>query len=70
MNNGNIFDLQKILGHTNMEMTQRYAHLSQEHLRKSMSVMNFGGEVVFETISQIHPTPTQKDKNHFLIAVS
>ncbi len=36
MNNGNLYDLQKILGHTKTEMTNRYAHLSNNHLIYSM----------------------------------
>lgn len=28
MNGGNLYDLQKILGHSNLRMTERYAHLS------------------------------------------
>ncbi|MEC4725659.1 tyrosine-type recombinase/integrase [Shewanella sp. D64] len=32
MNGGNILTLQKILGHVNIQMTMRYAHLAPEHL--------------------------------------
>lgn len=41
MNGGNIYDLQKILGHSSLEMTQRYAHLSPEHLDEAMKVVSF-----------------------------
>lgn len=41
MNGGNIYDLQKILGHTSLEMTQRYAHMSPEHLVKAIQVVSF-----------------------------
>lgn len=44
MNNGNIYDLQKILGHTSLEMTQRYAHLAPEHLVQAANVVNFGAK--------------------------
>jgi len=32
MSGGNIFDLQKILGHSDLKMTMRYAHLSRGHI--------------------------------------
>ncbi len=40
MNDGNLYDLQKILGHTKPEMTNRYAHLSKNHLIYSMDKFN------------------------------
>lgn len=43
MNGGNIYDLQKILGHSSLEMTQRYAHLAPEHLIQASNVVSFGG---------------------------
>ena len=30
-----LFDVQKLLGHQNIEMTQRYAHLSDDGLKKA-----------------------------------
>lgn len=36
MGGGNILSLQKILGHANLVMTMRYAHLSPEHLQEAV----------------------------------
>lgn len=36
MNGGDIFDLQKILGHNSINSTMVYAHLSPEHLKKGI----------------------------------
>lgn len=41
MNGGNLYDLQKILGHSKSETTQRYAHLSLNHLNEVISIINF-----------------------------
>lgn len=35
MNGGNILSLQKILGHSSLTMTMRYAHLAPEHLEEA-----------------------------------
>lgn len=44
MNGGNIYDLQKILGHQQLETTLRYAHLSPQHLSQAILKVNFGVE--------------------------
>jgi integrase len=43
MGGGNLYDLQKILGHTKIEMTMRYAHLSADHLATAINVISFSG---------------------------
>lgn len=46
MNGGNLYDLQKILGHTDSKMTQRYAHLAPEHLVHVANIVSFNSSVL------------------------
>lgn len=41
MNGGNILTLQKILGHSTLQMTMRYAHLAPEHLNQIINLNPF-----------------------------
>lgn len=52
-NGGNILTLQKILGHSSLAMTMRYAHLSPDHLSDAI---RFGPLASFDTFS----TPNEK----------
>ena len=61
MNGGNVFDLQKILGHTKVDMTMRYAHFSPEHLQSTISYMNMG--IKLDLKNPTH-NPTHKEENH------
>lgn len=36
MNGGNVLSLQKILGHADISMTMRYAHLAPDHLKDAV----------------------------------
>jgi integrase len=51
MNDGNIYDLQKILGHSTMEMTQRYAHMSPDHLAEAIQIVSFQPEEMKNVVS-------------------
>ncbi|EBI2673593.1 hypothetical protein DDU43_18880 [Salmonella enterica] len=46
MNGGNILVLQKILGHTDIKMTMRYAHFAPNHLEEALKLnpLNFSGK--------------------------
>lgn len=40
LNGGSLKDVQELLGHKSMTMTLRYAHLTQEHKRKAVNLLN------------------------------
>lgn len=58
MNGGNIYELKDILGHTSIDMTQIYAHLSPAHLSTTTKVVSFGeiGDKKTEVRPYIGPT--------------
>lgn len=39
---GNIFELSKILGHTDIKMTQRYSHFARENGQRIANIVSFG----------------------------
>jgi integrase len=39
---GSIYKLQRLLGHTSVQMTERYSHLSPEHLADATELLDFG----------------------------
>ncbi len=41
MSGGNIYDLQKILGHSDVKTTMRYAHLAPDHIAHTANLLNF-----------------------------
>jgi integrase len=40
MRGGSLKEVQELLGHKNIKMTMRYAHLSQEHKKKAVNLLN------------------------------
>ena len=40
MKGGTLKDVQELLGHKDIKMTMRYAHLTQEHKRKAVNLLN------------------------------
>jgi len=40
MKGGSLKAVQELLGHKDIKMTMRYAHLSQEHKRKAVNLLN------------------------------
>ena len=49
MSGGNVFDLQKLLGHTKIEMTMVYVHLSPNLLQGSLRFMGGGSDLQIES---------------------
>ena len=49
MKGGDIYELQKILGHHSTDVTQVYAHLSPNHLAKATKFLSFGEDNKFSS---------------------
>jgi len=43
MHGGNVFTLQKLLGHTSVNMTMKYAHFADDYLKDAINIINFSG---------------------------
>ena len=40
MSGGSIYDLKKVLGHVDVKTTEKYAHLSSDHLAASKTLLS------------------------------
>ena len=41
MSGGNIYDLQKILGHSSVQITERYTHFLPDHLKGKTEILGY-----------------------------
>jgi site-specific recombinase XerD len=53
MNGGKIYDLKKILGHRDIKMTERYAHLSSEYIQQQTAIIGFSASGAKRTKGRI-----------------
>ncbi|QLF94100.1 tyrosine-type recombinase/integrase [Pseudomonas sp. ABC1] len=59
-NGGNIVTLQRILGHSSLAMTMRYAHLAPDHLLDALRLGPLGS---FDTLSTVEVSESKKPRN-------
>lgn len=57
MNGGNLFDLQKILGHQDIQMTMRYAHLARDYILNKSDIVVIGSRDNVISVA-LHPHPS------------
>ena len=64
MNGASILEVKELLGHSDIKTTTIYAHLSNEHLHKAISKIDFGGQYrnKIETLSK-----KQKEENRISV---
>jgi hypothetical protein len=62
MNGASLKYIQELLGHKNIEMTLRYAHLSQEHKRRAVNLLNGLTTLQNETAANCHDDQKIKKK--------
>jgi integrase len=60
MKGGTLKDVQELLGHSTMTMTLRYAHLTQEHKKKAVNLLN--GLTASNKEAMCHKTVTFPDQ--------
>jgi integrase len=62
MNGASLKDVQELLGHKTMEMTMRYAHLSQEHKRNAVNLLNSLTTPQNENVTNCHKSQKNQKK--------
>lgn len=60
MENGNLYDLRNILGHSDVQMTMRYAHLAKEHILSKADVVVIGRR---DNIISVDFSPSQQARS-------
>lgn len=60
MAGGEIYKLQRLLGHSSIQMTERYSHLSPDHLADATEILDFGTRISWKSDS--HHGMSQVDK--------
>ena len=63
MNSGDLYELAKILGHSNIKMTERYAKLGREHMTKTGTTAK-----VIWSLMKKQPEQLQEEGNQANIA--
>ena len=53
MAGGKVYDLQKLLGDSTIQMTEKYSHLSPDHLRGTTEILAFGARPAADVV-QLH----------------
>ena len=61
MNGLGLKAVQELLGHADLKMTMRYAHLSQGHLQAAVSVLNGLGRQTDTKLTPIAPKRKRAD---------
>jgi len=67
MNGATIKDVMELLGHKDTKMTNRYAHLSPEHKKKAVSLLNrLTAKTVMTDLCQIFESPESRIPGNYL----
>ena len=61
MNGGDLYELAKILGHSNIKMTERYAKLGREHITKTSST----AKVIWTLMKKPEQVQGEGGQRHF-----
>ena len=64
MNGGDLYKVAKILGHSNIKMTERYATLGREHMTKTSSTVK-----VLWSLMKKNPDEDQGDKRDIALGM-